>query len=850
MKKYILEIISVFVLIVFLIAFPRSTETTIYLTGGVEPVGEVWIADIEINGQKDSLKTYPLSGKWEYINENIVYVPSDSQDEDMLELCFNNAKSVRITFWKHDWSGGLGIYDGDEYTELNLCDQTGSVVYDVKNIKPVMLESENLIVSILSLGILLILLLCIDKKHRESKQNNWGLVVINTVVFCRIADAFNMIGYMLFALFMMYFLFVKSKVQNHRFYYITLAVSFVYSLYQFANPYLPDSKSVMGILFLLLVFYSLEIGIEKVWSRYIVIAITPILCFFMIECISNVNISQLKGSMIVLGIVITSIFLFITVNVICFKNLGWYLSFLSAFVISVGNYYVIQFKKYALTFGDLMQLKTGMAVAGDYQYYLSNEIVYGFLILIVLISLVHFYIPAEPLTVVKVKKRMFTGIIMLFLQLGVVRFIDFQQTFHVAWDNWDTTQTYSKYGFLVSFITSVQRMNIEEPDGYSKEKAENILNKYTSDIIEGEEEKPVIIAIMNESLSDLNDLGSLGETEDVMWYLNSMDDFLEKGKTFMSVRGGGTCNSEFEFLTGNSMGFFKDLYPYTQYSFNEIPSLTNELKNLGYKTVAMHPASATNYRRQGVYKEMGFDEFYSIDSYDDKYEKVFLDRISDGDNYREIIKRLENSNKDEPLFIFNVTIQNHGDYDMAQFNPSYERIKIDSDLEQYDSAWMYLSLIKESNNALKYLVDELRKIDRPIILCVFGDHQPGCLSTEFEEQIFEWDQTQSELANQQRYYMTPYFIWANYSVNEPVTGKDGQVSSPNYLAAKLLKYAGLKTTNWFDFLYEMQQHVPVINSFGYMGDDEIWHDMDEQNSYTKWIHDYRILQYYQVIQKK
>lgn len=190
MKKYILEIISVFVLIVFLIAFPRSTETTIYLTGGVEPVGEVWIADIEINGQKDSLKTYPLSGKWEYINENIVYVPSDSQDEDMLELCFNNAKSVRITFWKHDWSGGLGIYDGDEYTELNLCDQTGSVVYDVKNIKPVMLESENLIVSILSLGILLILLLCIDKKHRESKQNNWGLVVINTVVFCRIADAF------------------------------------------------------------------------------------------------------------------------------------------------------------------------------------------------------------------------------------------------------------------------------------------------------------------------------------------------------------------------------------------------------------------------------------------------------------------------------------------------------------------------------------------------------------------------------------------------------------------------------------------------------------------------------------
>lgn len=297
------------------------------------------------------------------------------------------------------------------------------------------------------------------------------------------------------------------------------------------------------------------------------------------------------------------------------------------------------------------------------------------------------------------------------------------------------------------------------------------------------------------------------------------------------------------------MEFFKDLYPYTQYNFSDIPSLTKVLKNQGYRTVAMHPAYPTNYRRQGVYKEMEFDEFYSFDSYD-KYEKVFLDRTSDKDDYREIIKRIEKSDKDEPIFIFNVTIQNHGDYNMAQFNPSYERVKIDPELKQYESAWMYLSLIKESNNALEYLIDELKKMDRPILLCVFGDHQPGCLSTEFEQQIFECDETKSDLGNQQRYYMTPYFIWANYAVDEMEIEMGEQVSSPNYLAAKILRYAGLETTDWFEFLYRMQQEVPVINRFGYLGDNGKWYSVDEESSYTKWIQDYRILQYYQVIQKK
>lgn len=517
-------------------AFPQSAKTTIYLTGGVDPVGEVWITNIEINGQRDTLRDYFLSGKWKHIKGNIVYVPSNSQADNTLKLSYKNAESVKLTFMKHNWSGGVGISDGDEYTELNLLDQSGSVVYDVKHVNSVALEPINVAASALFLLIVLGLLIYTEKRVCvKTIQCNWGLAIANAFILCTISEAFGKFGYMIFVFVMMYFLFVRNKKQEHTIYYITLVMSFIYSLYQFANPYLPSTKIVIGLLLLLEVFYSFEIGKGKKWSRYAVIAVAPILCFFMIECISNVDILQLKIPMIFLGILIIVGFLLVVANVLSFKNIGWYLAFLSTFVISTGNYYVIQFKKYALTFGDLMQLQTGMAVAGDYQYYLSDGIVYGFLILVVLVSLVHCYIPVEQMSAVKRGKRMLLGLAMAFLQLGIIHSIDFQQTFHVAWDNWDTTKTYSKYSFPVSFITSVQRMMIDKPEGYSKEAAETILNGYVPAMPEKHAEKPVIIAIMNESLSDLNDLGSLGETEDVMWYMNSMDEYLEKGKTFMSV---------------------------------------------------------------------------------------------------------------------------------------------------------------------------------------------------------------------------------------------------------------------------------------------------------------------------
>ena len=466
--------------------------------------------------------------------------------------------------------------------------------------------------------------------------------------------------------------------------------------------------------------------------------------------------------------------------------------------------YVIQFKKYAVSPADLLQFNTALNVAGDYQYYLSDDILYGAGLLILGIVLTKVYIPETSAGRKEFLRSKAIAAVSLVALIGWVHVVDFQQTYKISWNDWDTTKTYSQNGFMVSFITAAQRMKIDKPDGYSKEYAEEILRAYEpSEDDQITSQKPVIIAIMNESFSDLSDLGDLGETEDVMWYYDSLH-CLEKGRTYVSVRGGGTCNSEFEFLTGNSLEFYNNIYPYTQFNFKNVPTVVSLLKDQGYKTIAMHPANPTNYGRESVYKEMGFDEFYSFEDYE-QYEKVFLDRISDLDDYKEIVKVVNDT--EDPVFIFNVTIQNHGDYDISTLNPKYEPVEMDEKYAEYKDAQMYFTLMNESNNALEYLIGELEEVSRPVILCMFGDHQPAP-SESFNSFIHMDEVYRTDPLTQ---YQTPVVFWANYDIQ---TEEIPQIFSTNYLNALVAEVGGIPLNGQQKFLLEMMEQFPIYTTEG------------------------------------
>lgn len=150
-----------------------------------------------------------------------------------------------------------------------------------------------------------------------------------------------------------------------------------------------------------------------------------------------------------------------------------------------------------------------------------------------------------------------------------------------------------------------------------------------------------------------------------------------------------------------------------------LPSLAREFKNNGYDTVAIHPGKPENWNRKNALLNLGFDRFIDKNDFiDPEYIGYF---ISDKSCYDKIIEEFKNKEKEK--FIFAVTIQNHGGYNSSRFNND-EMVQLGSELNTYTDAREYLTLIQKADQALESLFTYFEKIDEPVIICIFGDHQP------------------------------------------------------------------------------------------------------------------------------
>lgn len=174
---------------------------------------------------------------------------------------------------------------------------------------------------------------------------------------------------------------------------------------------------------------------------------------------------------------------------------------------------------------------------------------------------------------------------------------------------------HSKDGFFVSFILDIHFLQIEEPKNYSDEYALSLLNEQEVEKVETPEELPDIIAIMDETFSDPAVLGEFETNKDYMPFVHSIlrGEVANtiSGYTDVSVLGGNTANSEFEFLTGNSMAFFPNgSVPYLQYIRDGISTIVPQLEEYGYTTYGTHPYRAKGWNREFIYDLMGFDYRY------------------------------------------------------------------------------------------------------------------------------------------------------------------------------------------------------------------------------------------------
>lgn len=301
---------------------------------------------------------------------------------------------------------------------------------------------------------------------------------------------------------------------------------------------------------------------------------------------------------------------------------------------------------------------------------------------------------------------------------------------------------------------------------------------------------------------------------------------LSRGSLAVSVFGGGTCNTEFEFLTNNSLAFLGSAkYPFTMYDLSGTSSIVRQLSGAGYRTVGMHPNKASNWNRDRVYQQLGFDEFLDENAFvgAEKYHSL----TSDWATYECALDLVRST--DEPVFVFDVTMQNHSGYDTGSIPDDQLRNYAIDGLSADDTFQLneFLACIDESDRAFERLITELRTCEEPTVVVMYGDHHPW-FSTAVNDLLYPGE---DELAHAERIHNTCYVMWSNYSVAGGIDPEaDGGDTSADMLSAMMLDAVGGPVTDFEQALLGARLTVRAVNANGYLGTEGRWHPLADDTS--------------------
>lgn len=519
----------------------------------------------------------------------------------------------------------------------------------------------------------------------------------------------------------------------------------------------------------------------------------------LMQIVMNETLTQIGINKLFLNItsvlVVMLVMFVISLNVQLTCGIGTLIFLLFA----ITNNYVNLFRGTELTVVDLLSVRTAFNVIDSYSFEITPTIVYAILVGI----WGNFCFLACPIiTAHGIKVRVWTiGCIILTVGIILLGSSDLQsaQAQYIRGGS-------ELNGCFLNFILSAKETVFIKPSGYDLDTISAFEKEYVT-TSSGKIQTPTIIVIMDESFADLSILGGELKTNiAVTPFLDSMHKNMIKGYALTSVYGGNTPNSEFEFLTGNSMAFLpKSAIPYQQYISQEMASIVSLLKSYNYTCEVTHPFDSTGWMRTKVYPLLQFDRYTFIDDY--PQENLLRGYVSDQEMFESIIQKYETRDTKKGFFLFGVTMQNHGGYLYKE--DSYEdSIQLEGYSETYPDVEQYLSVIHETDSALEYLITYFNATEEPVIILFYGDHFPG-LDINFYEEIHEG--SFATLEEQQILHTIPFFIWANYDIEEQFI----ELTSINYLSVYLMDIAGLPLSAYQKFLCDIQKTIPAINSFGY-----------------------------------
>lgn len=492
------------------------------------------------------------------------------------------------------------------------------------------------------------------------------------------------------------------------------------------------------------------------------------------------------------------------------------------------NYFVYDFRGNELTFGDFKSVSTGLSVASNYRFVLNAQAMNTILLTVVFIA---------GIRKLKIQCGKVWLMRILCFSLAVCSFVYVaEKTQNTVTETWEQKGSYQN-GYLLNFVLSIRDSFVKKPEHYSEKLIRNLEKEYEDAQTSVQGKKPAVIVIMDESFADFSVLGDLKTNQEVTPFIDSLKENTIRGYALASVFGAKTPNSEWEFLTGNSMAYLPPgSVAYQQYLVEENAySILDTMKKEDYTCVAMHPYYETGWSRDKVYPMLGFDEMYFLDDFDQS--NLMRRYVSDAVMFDQVIKRYEEGKGKENLFLMGITMQNHGGY-----RDAYDNFKTDvyGTNVSYSDVNQYLSLAHQTDLAVKDLISYFSKEKEPVVICFFGDHQPS-LNTAFYRRLNGKGLSGLTLEELEELYEVPFFIWTNYESESETVER----TSLNFLSTMLLERAGIPLSPYQSFLSDLRKEVPAMNARAYYSNDRkrYVHYGEGSRKEEVWIDRYRILQY-------
>jgi len=423
---------------------------------------------------------------------------------------------------------------------------------------------------------------------------------------------------------------------------------------------------------------------------------------------------------------------------------------------------------------------------------------------------------------------------------------------------------YTSRGFIYSFLHDITATPLREPayrdfPGFTALEAE-ALQPTAAGI------RPHVIMIMSEAFSDLTNEPHFdfdGRPNPLTNFNRISEDALLSGELIVDVRGGGTAFTEFAALTGISPLLLSDSIPPYEFVRTNTDSIAWRFSALGYDTIALHPFHGWFYNRDNVFPRLGFDHFlYGHAEHHFEGAPLRGGFVSEEATFNALIEILDNrSETDAPLFLFCITIQNHGGY---RSKYTSERIYFfDTDLPLSEDELLILDNfiygLFDVDQQLARLVARLESDPTPYVLVYFSDHQPSLPRSTVG--ALGWGDTRGPRTEVIRAYTVPFFIWQNAAARTEMSlaaradelGLSAEIKiSAFHLGAMLLQLLDFdRYSPFFSHVNDLRTQLPVIHPGVYRAANSNFvtelpsHLTDIFDFYHSWSH-YKL--FHQIIQ--